>query len=59
MASGLGLVSAFTCAPRRPPSEVGKVFEEDYTDASIKMSLLFAFWEKRDDGAGHSTRVHP
>lgn len=26
MANGLGLVSAFTCAPRRPPSEVGKLY---------------------------------
>lgn len=37
---GLGLVSSFIHAPRRPHSEVGKVFEEDYLGYKYK-NVLF------------------
>lgn len=37
----------------------GKFLKRIIQDASIKMSLLFAFWEKREDRVGHSPRVHP
>ena len=47
MASGLGLVSSFMLAQRRPYSEVGKVFfEEDYTGFKYKF-VFFSLGETR------------
>lgn len=51
-ACGPGLVSSFTRVPRRPHSEVGEVLEEDYTGDKYT-NVLFVFWEKKDDEAGH------
>lgn len=42
VADGLRLVSSFIHAPRRPHSEVGEVFEEDYVGYKYR-NVLFVF----------------
>lgn len=53
LASGLGLVSSLIHT-EKATFRVGKIFEEVIQDGSIKLFLLFAFWEKQDDEAVHS-----
>lgn len=53
MTSGLGLVSSLIHT-EKATFRVGNIFEEVIQDGSIKLFLLFAFWEKQDDEAVHS-----